>query len=116
MLRGPIWLRYAAAALIIVYKQAGYSLETVHQFRHGHFWRIVYQQVYVIILAIELDQFCLEVNADTGEYRAQVVKNFFCKHSATVFRHEDQMDMHHENAMPADPNIVVVIAHRPEYD
>jgi putative transposase len=26
------------------------------------------------------------------------------------------MDMHHENAMPATPNIVVVIDHRPEYD
>ena len=51
-----------------------------------------------------------------GCYWAQIVKNLFGEYAATVFRHEDQMHVHHKNTVSSSPNIVVVFSHRPEYD
>ena len=70
----------------------------------------------MVVLAVELDQFRFKVLADTGKYWAQVVKNLFCEYAASVFCYKDQMHMHIKNAVSSSPNIVVVFAHRPEYD
>ncbi len=69
----------------------------------------------MIVLTVEPDQFCLKVNTDTGEYGVQVLQNLFCKYATTVFRHKDQMHMHHKNTVSSSPYIIVFF-HRPEYD
>lgn len=70
----------------------------------------------MIVLTVKLYQFRFKVIADTSKYWAQIIKNLFCEYAASVFCHEDQMHMHIKNAVSSSPNIVVVFAHRPEYD
>ena len=62
----------------------------------------------VIILPLERLQRCLEVRADARKYHVQVGKNFFCPYAATVFCHEDQMNMRQENTIPATPGLDIV--------
>ncbi len=69
----------------------------------------------VIVLAVELHEFRLEVRADAGKDFAQIVENIDREDISAVFGHEDQMDVHKKNTMPAVSNIVV-IAHGPNYN
>ena len=68
----------------------------------------------VIILAIHLNQFGVEVGAYRGEYAFGVVQNGRREHAAAVFCDEDQMDVQCENAVPAS-TMGIVIDHRPMY-
>ena len=80
----------------------------------GDLGRVVHQQVDVIVLTVELNQFRLEVGTDAGEYPVQVIEDFLGEHFAAIFGHKDQMHMHQEYVVLSVPNIVVV-AHRPNY-
>ncbi len=68
----------------------------------------------MIVLAVELHQFRLEVAADLGEDAAQVVENGFGEHTTSIFRHKDQVDVHLEYTVPTVSNILVMV-HRPNY-
>ncbi|AKX50278.1 hypothetical protein AKN89_01330 [Thiopseudomonas alkaliphila] len=66
----------------------------------------------MIVLAVHFDQLRLEVGAGLGEDGAQQTEGVAIEHSAVVFRHKDQMDVHLKNTVLSVSNIVV-IAHRP---
>lgn len=66
----------------------------------------------MIVLAVHLHQSRLEVAADLGEHGAQAVYGVAIEDVAAVFGHEDQMDVHQEDAVPAVSNGLQV-AHRP---
>jgi len=66
----------------------------------------------MVILSIELNEFRSEVGAYAGEDDAKVVENGLGEDLAPIFRHEDQMYMHQEDAVSTASNIVFN-AHRP---
>ena len=57
----------------------------------------------VDILAVELHALRLEVQADASEDHSQVIDHFPGENSASIFRHEDQMYVEHENAVRPAP-------------
>ena len=67
----------------------------------------------MIACAVHLQQLRFKVGADLGENMSQLLDSLAVEDAATVFAHEDQMDVHGEHAMPAVSNIVDV-HHRPE--
>ena len=91
---------------------AGHALETIHQHRYRQLWGVVHQEMHMVVLAIEFNQFRLKVCADTCEDTAQVINHFPGEHPTAVFCHKDQVDVHLENAMPSASNLVVFL-HRP---
>lgn len=103
-----------ARIILLANHPARDALEAIDQGRHRHLGRIVHQQMHMVILAVELHQFCLKVSTDAGEDHAQVIENFFGEDAAAVFGHKDQMNVHSEYTVPAVANIVVA-AHRPNY-
>ena len=66
----------------------------------------------MVILAVHLNQRCLEVRADSPEHVAQPFNSIAIEYFAPVFRHKDQMYVHLKNAVPALSNVVVFF-HRP---
>ena len=55
----------------------GDALETVDQFGERHFWRILDQQMDVVILSVGLDQSARKVLADAGEEVAECLMGGF---------------------------------------
>jgi putative transposase len=68
----------------------------------------------VIVLAVELHQFGLEVGNVPGKDAVQIVVYLLSEHLAAVLGHKHQMQVHEKDAVPTASNIVV-IAHRPHY-
>ena len=85
---------------------ARHTLEAVHEVGDGNLGRIFDQQADVIVLSVHLDQLRFEIGLDVGEDVAQALDGVTIEHSAAIFRHNDQMDVHLENAVPSMPNIV----------
>lgn len=71
----------------------GDALEGVHQFRQGDLGRIVHEEMYVVVLAVELAQLGLEVDADLPHDLLTPVQHCLGEYSATVFGHENQVDV-----------------------
>jgi hypothetical protein len=69
----------------------------------------------VVAFAVQLHQLCFEIAADLGENMSQLLHSLAVEDAATVFAHEDQMDMHSENTM-STVSKVVDVHHRPEHD
>ena len=99
---------------LIAQHSARSALQAVNQRRHREFGRIFHQEVYVIVLAIHLDQLRFKVHADAMEDLSQPFYGSFVKNFAPVFRHKYQMNVHLEKTMSAVSN-VLVITHRPKY-
>jgi len=57
--------------------------------------------VHVVVLAVHLDEACVEVAADRGEDLSQLVKSSGVEHVPAVLRHEDQVHMKVEDKMSA---------------
>lgn len=66
----------------------------------------------MVILPVELHQFCSKVQADSSKDAAQVVQNGFREHVAPVFRYEDQVDMQVKNTM-SSMSYVSCLCHAP---
>lgn len=66
----------------------------------------------MIVLAVHLNELRIKVGAGLGKDDSKPLNGVAIEHSAAIFRHKDQMDVHLENAVPSMSNIVV-IAHRP---
>ncbi len=64
---------------------AGDAFQAVHLRRDGDLRRIVHQQVDVVVLAVELHEFRLEVGADAGEDAAQVLDDFLGEYLTPAF-------------------------------
>src|SRR4029077_14928097 len=71
--------------------------------------------MYMVVFAVELHELGFEVNADTCKDVAQRVQDLRREHSAPIFGHKDQVNMHHENTVSTASKIVV-LAHRPKYN
>lgn len=55
----------------------------------------------VIILAVEFDKLSLKIQTDFCEDFAEFIEGCLGQDSTTIFRYEDQMHVHHEDAVPA---------------
>lgn len=66
----------------------------------------------MIIFPIKFNQFGFKILAYICKYDLQIVKNFFCKYSSSIFGNKDQMDMEHKYTMSACTNIIDIF-HRP---
>jgi len=87
-------------------------LEAVDQVGHGDLRRVVNEQVHVVCLAVELDQFGLEVGADLPEDPFEVTQVLVVEYPPAVLRDKDQVDVEDEHAVPSVAHVVVV-GHRP---
>lgn len=81
------------------------TLETVHKAGYGDFWRVVHQQMNVVVLSVKLDKFSFKLLANIREDAAHILKNGFSEHMAAVFGHKDQVNMKVENTVPPVANI-----------
>ncbi len=68
--------------------------------------------MHMVILPIELDQHRFEVGADLREDWPQHGNRVSRKHIAPILRHEDQVCVEVENAMPPSTNLAC-FSHRP---
>lgn len=81
------------------------AFEAVHQFGHSEFWRIVHEQVYVVVLTVEFHKLRLEVLAHLREDPAKVIKGSLGQDAAAVLGNKDQMYVHQENAVSSVSNV-----------
>ena len=66
----------------------------------------------MVILAVELYQFGLEVVTHASEDFSQVIDHLFGEYTTAVFCHKDQVNMHVKNTLSTVSNIVIFL-HRP---
>jgi len=66
---------------------------------------IVHQQVNVVVFAVHLNQFCLEIGADLGKDGAQSVDGISVQHPMSILGDEDQVNVELENAMSTMSNV-----------
>jgi hypothetical protein len=85
------------------------AFQAVDQIGSGYLGRIVHEQMNVIVLAIELDQFSLKVITDAGEDAVEIGEDLFGENFAPVFCHEDQVSMHHKDTVSAVTDIVAFL-------
>lgn len=73
----------------LAHDAAGYTLEAVHKGRDGDLWRIVHQQVDMIVPAVHFHQLGLEVGTDRRKNLPHVVEHGGGEDVAAVFGHKD---------------------------
>lgn len=66
--------------------------------------------MHVIVLAVELNEFCFEVAAHVREDQAQFVYHLFREYAASVLGYKDQVHVHHKDAVPTMPQLRVCAA------
>lgn len=88
------------------------AFEAVHQPGHGDLRRVLDQEVNVVLFPIALGEVRAEVDTHLGEHVAEEVVVFSGQHTTSVLGHEDQVNVHSENAVPAGP-VVLLGGHRP---
>src|SRR5512132_1521349 len=88
------------------------ALEAVEEPGQCHGWGKVDEQVDVLGLAVELDQFAAEVLTDRPHDRLHAVQVDGGEHRMPVLRHENQVGVQRNYAVPACTN-VAVLSHRP---
>ncbi|MBB4743057.1 hypothetical protein BJY16_006516 [Actinoplanes octamycinicus] len=79
----------------------GDALERVDQPSDSRLGWEVDQQVHVIVLAVELDQLCLEVGADVAHDRLHPNLVLVGEHLVSELRHENQVDVHRKDTVSA---------------
>ncbi len=70
-----------------------YSLQRVHEGRKSDGWRIMNQQVNVVLLAVELDHSGTGILAGIGHELVAAGKDWPGQRSSPVLGHKDQVDM-----------------------
>jgi hypothetical protein len=88
------------------------TFEAVHQRGKRNLWRVIDQEMDMILFAVELHQGRIEACADGSEDAFKALHVFLAKHPAPVLCHEDQMNMKRKNAVPTVSNVLYG-AHRP---
>lgn len=94
---------------------AGSAFEAVDQRRDCHLRLIADQKMDVVLLAVHLHQFCVEVAGNFAEQFSQPFDGLFVEDLATVFCDKDQMNVKVEYAVSSMTNIVA-FCHRPNYN
>lgn len=69
----------------------------------------------VVALAVHLHQLSLEIRTDLGEDMSQLLNSLAVQDATAVFGHEDQMNVHCENAVSAVSKVLAFV-HRPDYN
>src|SRR5690606_27951364 len=90
----------------------GDALEAVDQFGHGDLRREVHEQVDVVVLAVELHQFGLEVLTHGPHDLLAPRQVPIGEDLVPVLRHENQVDMHPEDTVTTSTN-VLIDTHKP---
>ena len=90
----------------------GHALEGVHQLGHGDLRREVHEEVDVVVRAVELDQLGLEVLAHGLHDLLAPRQVPVGEDRVPVLRHENQVDMHSEDAVTTCTN-VLIDTHKP---
>ena len=90
------------------------SFQAINQRGDGHFRWVGYEDVNMVVLAIEFKQLGLEVQAYLGHSFLQKHPHPVRNDSAAVFRYKDQMCMKLGNHMPAGTKITC-FRHRPNH-
>ena len=83
------------------------TLERSDQIGQGHLGRIVDQQMYVIVFAVELHQLGIKILADACENQLHGIEMLFLEHVAPILGYEYQMHMKSENTMPSMAQIAI---------
>ena len=78
-------------------------LQAVDELGDLHLGRVAHQQMDIIVFPVHLDELGLEVLADLPEDHFQLLQVLCSEHTASVFRHKDQMHMHLENTVSSGP-------------
>lgn len=78
-----------------------HPLERSYKAGQGHLWRIVDQQVYVIVLAVELNKLGIKVPADVGHDQAHRLQVLLLEYTSPILGYEYQVNMEHKDAMPS---------------
>ncbi len=58
----------------------------------------------VVVFAVQLNKFCLEIGADLGKDGAKSVDSISVQHPMSILADEDQVNMKLENAMSTVSN------------
>jgi hypothetical protein len=92
------------SAVLLAQQPSGDAFERVDQRRECDLGRVVNQQVDVVVLAVELDQFGTEAVAHLDHDFFTAAQEFVGEHSTPVFGCEDQMSMQgvDDGSPPAD--------------
>ena len=75
------------------------TLERSDQIGQGHLGRIVDQQMYVIVFAVELHQLGIKILADACENQLHGIEMLFLEHVASILCYEYQVNMEGKYAM-----------------
>jgi len=86
-------------AKLLAQQPRRHTLERSDQSGQGHLGWIVDQQMYVIVLAVELHQLGIKILADTCENQLHGIEMLFLEHIAPVLGYEYQMNMEGKYAM-----------------
>lgn len=97
---------------LLAEKAAGDALQAVDESGDGHLGGIGHEEVDVVVLAVHLDEFPLEVAANLGEGGSEALDGVAVEHLSAIFGHKDQMRVNVKNTMSTVPD-VLTIAHRP---
>ena len=74
-----------------------HAFEAVYQPGHWDLWRVLNEQVHVIVFPIELPQLGAEIGADLPHGVLAAAEHVRIEHAASVLRHEDQLNMERGN-------------------
>ena len=69
------------------------TLERSDQIGQGHLGRVVDQQVYVIVFAVELHQLGIKIFADACDNQLHGIEMLLLEHIAPILGYEYQMNM-----------------------
>jgi len=98
--------------ILFAYHPARNTFETIDQRRYGNLWRVIDQQVNMIIFAIELNEFRLKVSANAGENLVQFIQYVFGKDITPIFCDKDQVYMKIKNTVSSCAYFCFIF-HRP---
>ena len=79
------------------------TLQAVHELGQLHVWRVIHQQVHVVVLAVHLNELRAEVLAHAREDALQRLDVPAIEYFAPVFRCEHQMRMDEEDTVSTAP-------------
>lgn len=83
--------------------------------RYRDLWRIVYEQMHMILLAVELCQFRFEVaaRARINRIASHPIQVLFHEQVSPIFRSENKVDVHCEDTMPTVPQFAINLPRPP---
>lgn len=95
---------------LLAQQSCGYAFEGCDQIRQCHLWRVVDEQVDMIVFAVEFHQFSIEVMADIRQNRLHRIQMLLLEHVASILSYEYQVNMKSKHTMPSMSQIIVSLS------